>query len=443
MYHTFDICQAIADKLRSPEHVCTRMQENVQRGNFMAEEWTELSFAEGLPGIASFYGMMDQFFPYQGWDQVAYTYLKLTIQKTEEQGINHTSLFAGLTGMCFAAYLCSKQGYRYPHLLSKLENLLFREIEMFLLRQVDQLLDRDREAPPHFYNLTNGLSGVVAYLLVRKEQAACHRLAFDCLSRLVLLLKRKRVIKGYGVPGWYISPEEQLVPEAQTKYPNGNFILSMSYGVTGCLSVLALAALEGIVVSGQYELIQEMAAWLKNKRIQAPAGSYYWHHTVSFEEEISQQQHSTELTRDAWSYGNPTVSRALYLAARATRDFSLMKFAEDSFLSIFSKTWQEWNLMGPAFFWGRAGLLALTYHMAQDTGHPVLLKQVGYLENDLKNFYHPSHLFGFQTIHVAEPEDYRWIDHPGLLNGAVGIALALLLVHSQEEVIWTRIFLIK
>lgn len=442
MYHTFDICQAIADKLRSPEYVCTRMQENVQRGNFMAEEWTQLSLAEGLPGIASFYGVMDQFFPNQGWDQVAYTYLKLTIHKTEERGISHTSLFAGLTGMCFAAYLCSKQGYRYPHLLSKLENLLFREIETSLLCQANNFLDQDQDAPPHFYNLTNGLSGVLAYLLVRKEQAACHRLASDCLSRLILLLKRKRCVKGYEVPGWYVSPEEQLVPEAQAQYPNGSFILSMSYGMTGCLSVLALAALEGIVVPGQYELIQEMATWLKSKQRQASSGPY-WHHSVSFEDEISNQQNSTELTRDAWSYGNPTVSRSLYLAAKATRDFSLMKFAEDSFLSIFSKTWQEWNLMGPTFFWGRAGLLALTYHMAQDTGHPVLLKQIDYLENDLKRFYHPSHVFGFQTIHVAEQEDYHWIDHPGLLNGAIGIALALLLVHSQEEIMWPRIFLIK
>ena len=100
-------------------------------------------------------------------------------------------------------------------------------------------------------------------------------------------------------------------------------------------------------------------------------------------------------------------------------------------------------MMGPSFTDGRAGVLAIAYRMAQDTHNPHLWKQVGLLENSLKEFYTPNASFGFQTVQVDSSNTYRWIDNPGLWRGATGIALSLLLAQRREESIWDRIFLLS
>jgi lantibiotic modifying enzyme len=441
MYHTLDICQTIADKLRQPEQVCVQVQEIVRREAFTSAQWADLTLMEGLPGIALFYGVLDQILPDQGWDQVAHTYLKLLLNKVEEQGINPCSLFEGSSGICFVIAFCSKQESRYQQVLHKLEAVLFAEIES-LFRQVERFLDHDLDISPSFYNLTHGLSGILAYLLTRKENFYCRQLALDCVNRLILVLKRKRIVNGQYRRGWYVAPENQLADEEKMKYPQGSFILGLPYGVTGCLSILSIAALEGVQVPGQYELIHELSTWLKSKSGQSSKG-IFWSHTLAFDEETCPQPHPFEMSRDTWNYGTPTVSRSLYLAAQATQDKVLKQFAEKAFLSVFSKTWQEWNLMGTSFLWGRAGLLALTCQMAQETHHPTLFKQMDILADGLKRFYDPSHPFGFQTVHVSNTGHYQWVDHPGLLNGAVGIALSLLMEHSKSQANWSKIFLIK
>jgi hypothetical protein len=442
LYHTFDICQDIADKLRDPLAICEAVQATVRDGHFTSSEWAELALAEGLPGIAAFYGVIDQLFPDQGWDQMSHTYLKAIVEKIEHQGIDQHALFTGLPGICFAISLCSHQGLRYQQLLATMEKTLIARVDYTLLPQIDQLLDKNQTLSPSFYNLFYGLNGILAYLLIRKEDPSCHRLALQCLHSLICLLRRSLVVKEFSIPGWYVSQEEQLTPEEKTKYPNGSFILGISYGVTGCLSILSLAILEGVIVPGQYEIVQEVAQWLKSKQ-NLQDSLPCWPHTLSFEEEVWKQKQPIEAPKDTWNYGTPTVARSLYLAAKATRDRVLMQYAENAFLSVFQKAWQEWNLVGPSFFWGRAGLLALTYHMAQDTGHPLLLKQVDHLEQDLKRFYHVSHPFGFQTVHISETSQYSWVNHPGLVNGSVGVVLALLLSHFKQDISWSRIFLIN
>lgn len=444
MYHTLDICQDIADKLRDPDKVCEITHESVKRGKFLSEEWPELSLAESLPGIITFYGTIHELFPDQHWDRVAHEYLKRMVEKIHEQRISNHSLFEGLTGICFAIYICSQKEIHYPSLLSSSEQLLFTDIETNLFPRIDHLLESDQDAIPHVYNLTHGLSGIIAYLLVRKENFACPRLASACLYRLVRILTRRRTVNGHSVPGWHVSQNEQLTAENRGNYPNGNFILSLPDGILGCLSILSIAALEGMIIPGQYEIIQEITTWLKGKQgIGHATWGTYWHHTFSFEEEISNTQETIAVARNMWNYGTPAVSRSLYLAARAMKDHALQNFAEEAFISVFSKPWQEWNILGPTFSTGRAGLLALTSAMSKETQHCLLVKQVEDLSRDLKRFYSPSHPFGFQTVGVDASEQYHWIDHPGLLNGSVGVVLSLLYGHYQQEMDWCRIFLIR
>ena len=97
--------------------------------------------------------------------------------------------------------------------------------------------------------------------------------------------------------------------------------------------------------------------------------------------------------------------------------------------------------MGTSVVWGRAGLLALTSLMARDTGNIQLRAQVDVLVEDLLRFYDVKHPFGFQTLRVSEENELRWVDHPGFLDGATGIALSLLLTNVEKNSNWQWLFI--
>jgi hypothetical protein len=243
------------------------------------------------------------------------------------------------------------------------------------------------------------------------------------------------------LPGWYTAVEYQIAEEEKIKYPDGSYILGMSFGITGVLSALSLSAIAGIQLPGLLDTISRIGNWLK-ERNQPDSCGINWPHTQS----LNLSMHSNangEISRDTWWYGIPGVTRALYLAATATKDKTLKIFAEKTFLSVFTKTIKDWNLMGPSFVHGRSGLLAITYRMAQDTQNPFLWKKINILEDDLKGFYKSDSPFGFRMVSVDSSDVYHWVDHPGLFRGAIGIALSLLLVQRRGELLWDRAFLLN
>lgn len=425
MHHSLSICRDVAEKLKDVEAVPT-----------------DSSFAEGWPGIACFYAMMDKVFPDEGWEKTTHQYLKLSIEDLEQKGGSDCSLFSGLAGLSFAAFLSSHQGSRYQRFIAQLDALFSEEMERNILPSAQQYLESGADLPPSLYNLTEGLSGIVAYLLLRRDNTRLQRLTRETVQTLTSLLTRKKEVEGHSVPAWHVSAALQLAEEEREKHPKGTFLLNMPFGIPGCLAALSLAATEGVFAENLTSTIAEITAWL-SKWQQLSALGPFWTHTISFEEEVGEKTPSRELMRDTWWYGIPAIARSLYLAARAIKDSSLAAFAEKTYLSMLSKPEKEWNMMGPSFFCGRAGVLVTTLRMAQETQHPLLWKELSRQEQDIKRFYNPNAPFGFQIVDFTSGEDYRWADQPGLFNGAAGIALSLLLIHSREELLWDRAFLLR
>lgn len=434
MFHSIAICHEVAEKMKNPSDVSNTVVEAIKHDAFFGEGWPRESFGEGFAGIAVFYAVMDTVFPEAGWDKIAHQYIKLTADDLEQNGYKNYSLFSGICGLCYAIHLSAYRGARYKKILGKLEGLLISETERSFLSMADHYLENNLDLPPSFYSLTNGISGVLAYLLLRKEDSRMHQLTVQCLSKLVLLLNRQKDSN----PNWYIPPEHQIGEES-LKYPQGSFLLNMPFGITGCLASLSLASWEGFDVPGLKETILKIAYWIKDQT-KISEDKFYWPNTCPLVP--LENENSYELTRDTWWYGIPAVARSLFLASKAVKDVSLGKFAERAFLSMFQKDPSEWNMMGTSFMHGRAGVLATVYRMAQDTQNPLLWKQVNLLEEDLKKFYRPLTPFGFQAVDVTETGEYRWIDDPGIFSGAAGIALSLLLVQNRPSQNWDRAFLI-
>ena len=439
MYHTVDICQGIAEKFRSPEALQHVMEDEIKRGIPFTTKWPNLTLASGLPGIVCFYAAMDRAFPDQKWDKVAHQYLKIIVQTFEIEGVSAGySLFYGLTGICFAGHLCSKES-RYTSLLNKLNTVLINEIEQNLAYLDKNFIQTDNDITPSHYNLTEGLSGVIAYLMLRQEDRAFQKIAADCINTLIALLEKEKVIDNHRLSSWFVSQENEILETANDQFSNGGFILSTPFNIVGCLSVLSLAAWNGNTSQSLYKMIRRIATWLCEQQIKIPEG-ISWPYIVPFDPNKENSHSSSALSQGTWSYGRPAVAKSLYLAGRSLQDKSLMALAEDSFVSQFV-TRHPKNLEDPSMSFGTAGLLASTYFMAKLTNHSTLFKQVSRLEQEVQSAYHPNLPFGFQR---TDGLGHRQLNDLGLFNGAAGSALSLLLVAGlTDQVPWERAFLLR
>jgi lantibiotic biosynthesis protein len=436
MMQNLDICRDIGNKLKNPESAFEILNKQPGISPYFQENWPSVSLEDGFAGIALYYGVLDEVLPGEGWDVIAHSYLKQCVEIIENKGFQGISLLYGLTGVCYSTYICSKNGTRYQTLLNKLDKLLIHELETSFLINFNAHLGKSEGISPELYNYASGLSGILTYLIMRKEDPEFRRLATDCLYSLVHVLNEKKVIDGKELPAWVISPKHQYGAIDN----QGVFSLSVYDGVLGCLSILSLAACEGLVVSGQYEMIDKMVAWVKLHKRDTSLGAS-WPYIVSVAP-LKAEDLSEDQLRDIWNYGTPAVSTSLYLAGKATKNRALIQFAEETFLSVFSRGWRDWEMMGTCFISGRAGLLASTIHMHKHTLHPSLPSQVQFLTKELIRFYSPEHSFGFKSIHIDDLTELHWVDKIGLMEGVLGIALALLLENADKNNKWQNLFLL-
>jgi hypothetical protein len=92
----------------------------------------------------------------------------------------------------------------------------------------------------------------------------------------------------------------------------------------------------------------------------------------------------------------------------------------------------------PTFCHGVAGLLQITLRFAHDTGLPMFTAAACALTEQLLDLYEPDSLLGYRSL---EPPGS--VDRPGLLDGAPGVALALLAAATPVEPSWDRLFLLS
>jgi hypothetical protein len=102
-----------------------------------------------------------------------------------------------------------------------------------------------------------------------------------------------------------------------------------------------------------------------------------------------------------------------------------------------------WSLSTPAFCHGRAGLLQVLWRFAADLADPSLAATAEKLAAAIAAEYDPASVLGVRSV---EPEDVL-VDHPGLLDGAPGVALALLgpepTGDGRSGAGWDRMFLLS
>ncbi len=387
--------------------------------------WFPHSVAQGFAGLAILYAYLDECFPGEGWDLLGRENLERAVKDAATYAELPLGIFSGLTGLAFATHQLSRSETRYKQLQASLDaEIIRRAAELAAgLHSRNALSVSD-------FDVISGLSGIGAYLLCRSNYSE----ARACLARVTEALVSLG-LDGDALPRWY-TPSHLLGNEkTRAYYRFGNMNLGLAHGIPGPLALLSLALREGICVNRHQEAIVHLAQWIGDHRLDDEYGINWPTAVMLMQDErpggalriddlgISRAGPS----RCAWCYGAPGIARALWLAGEAVDRDDFRNLALSAMRSVFRRPVEARQIDSPTFCHGIAGLLQIVLRFDSDVGGRAFSEEIDLLVGQILARYEPDSLLGFRNIEI----DDHAIEQPGLLDGAPGVALALLELRSR------------
>ncbi|MFI9503416.1 lanthionine synthetase C family protein [Nocardia sp. NPDC052566] len=381
-------------------------------------------------GRAVLFGQLDQLLPGQGWAARAHRCLATAAREAEQAEHGRLSLYGGLCEVAFAADALSEHGTRYQRLLGGLDDA----IAVAGKALGDAVTATPAGLPFSAFDLISGIAGVGAYLLRRKDEPHADAALRAILTGAVALCDEQD-----GLPNWH-TPFSAIPPGTSMarSYPTGVLNCGLAHGIPGPMALLALAELAGISVAGQRAAIERVARWLIVHRADDDWGPS-WSSGIPLPDASGVAPPAYGPTHNAWCYGSSGIARALWLAGTALGDRGLRDFAGRTLKTVYRRPAEFRRIdASPGLCHGIAGLLQITLCFADDTGNPVYTAAAAVLTDQLIEMFQPETRFGY----LANGENGATTDDPSLLDGAAGIALALLAAATDIPPSWDRMLLL-
>jgi len=422
------VAMDVTDRLRSPDRIAQAAAAAKAQTAFPhSGRWVPYSLADGDAGLAVLSGQLDRCYPGEGWDITGHQQLTVAARAIEQSGCPNPGLFAGWSGLAFAALSLSKSGTRYRRLRTMLDCVLLPKTDLL----INESLAQQSGMSVGTFDLISGLTGIGAYLLARDEQNG----GFDAFTRVVGAL-----IKITGgedaLPRWYTPPELVGDPAQLRLQPHGSLNCGLAHGIPGPLSLMALGMSAGLTMPQLEERVRRLAGWLIAHQMSGRWG-ITWPSMILLDS--NGRQSSAQPSRTAWCYGTPGVARALWLAGVALGDDRLCDTAVEAMKVVYRTPSAERGIDSPTLCHGSAGLLQITLRFAHDTGDCAFTEAAQQLLERILSENEPDTIVAMRDV---EP-DGRKVDRPGLLTGAAGVALALLAAATDVEPTWDRAFLLS
>jgi hypothetical protein len=388
--------------------------------------------------VALLCGYLDACFPEEQWDLKAREQLQLAVRAAEAYSELPIGLFSGLSGLAFAAWQLSRGGKRYVRLLDRLDQLIC----MRAIAAAKGIRGRHGVCFADF-DAISGLSGVGAYLLCRRDRPGMTMALSSIVEGLVDLLSG-----GGALPRWYTPPDLLGDEETREYCPHGNLNFGLAHGIPGPLALLSLAYAAGVAAPGLAAAIARTAAWLCETRYD-DAWGVNWPAVLPLIQTDTADGGRLEVpgarsapdgpSRCAWCYGSPGIARSLWLAGEALGREDYRALAISAMEAVFRRPVAVRRIDSPTFCHGVAGLLAIALRFHHDMGGTAFFEEIGALVQQLLDSYQPDSLLGFRHLETRNNQ----MDQPGLLEGAPGVALALLASATGAEPTWDRLFLLS
>jgi hypothetical protein len=356
------------------------------------------------------------------------------------------SLFGGLAGIGWAASHLSTRPH-WPDL-----ELTLAEIDETVCDCLDQTVWQEG------YQLSGGLVGLGVYGLERLRVAhpgsskgvlgfgatpfEDSRRATHILERVVGHLLATVERKPDGAT-WWTGPE-RLSLHARKKMPDGAHAVGLSEGVAGVVAFLARVCTAAHQLDLAREKIEELARPLLDDATrwvlaqEAPEGP-----PEGFPYAIRPHRPQRNWTRSAWAHGDPGVAAALLGAARCVDEPAWEKRALTAALRATARPPDRTRVFDAGLAAGAAGLGHLFNRLFHATAEERLADRSRFWFERALEMRRPGQgVAGFTAWLPDENDVDCWLDDPGIIFGAAGIALALLSAATAVEPSWDRMMLV-
>ncbi|MGH3972083.1 MAG: lanthionine synthetase C family protein, partial [Pseudonocardiaceae bacterium] len=233
---------------------------------------------------------------------------------------DQVGLYGGLPAVAFALRVSGR--FENSRTLAALDAKVEETIEV-RLTDAEERLAAGRPPRMREYDLIRGLTGFGAILLCSPHPGP---LLDDVLSYLVRLTTEPITVAGRTLPGWWTTDGPTGEPE--TAFPHGHSNLGLAHGVSGPLALLALAMLHGHKVKGQADAVHATATTLADSAMPVTGNSDTLGWQAIAQPDEWGERSVVEAERPSWCYGTPGITRAIQLAAIATKDTTRQRWAE-------------------------------------------------------------------------------------------------------------------
>lgn len=248
-----------------------------------------------------------------------------------------------------------------------------------------------------------GLTGYGAHLLRRSPDGPTTRAVLDYCVRLTEPLTDQ----DETLPGWWTETGPSGNPD--DRFPGGHANHGMAHGIGGVLALLALAARHGTVVSGHHAAMRTILAWLDRWETGPGQAWPYW---ITRDELRTGRLAPSTPRRPSWCYGTVGLARAQQLAALALSDTDRRIRAESALVAALTDSDQLKDTTDNGLCHGFAGLAHLAARVADDAHATTADRIRAAIPALLDKIHLPGAALGSGD--------------PGLLDGAAGVALALI-----------------
>jgi hypothetical protein len=397
------LAEAVADKLAHPGTV---------PGRATCEPWWRQSLAHGAPGITLLHieRAATGLAPWQR----AHDWLAYATSTPLTTGAD-SHLFYGAPALAHAlACAAAQRTGSYRRALDALDQTIADDTRR-RVNDAHARIDSGELPALAEFDVIRGLTGVGSYLLRRDP---CGKAVHAVLEYLVRLTEPVTA-GGQTLPGWWTASGPS--GRESGRFAGGHSNSGVAHGIGGPLALLALAAQRGVTVDGHLEAISRICAWLDRWRTDTGTGPV-WPYWVNRPQLHAGHRVTSEQQPPSWCYGTAGLARAQQLAALVTGDTRRRHLAEHALVQALSSSAQRAATTDTSLCHGYAGLAHIAVTAAADAS-PGPAAQLHALV--------PALLDAVQSAD-ADP-DYTAADlvggagcGPGFLEGAAGIALAVL-----------------
>lgn len=384
----------------------------------------DASLAGGRAGLAILYTYLAQAQSTKAYAETAGQFLEQAVEAVAALPMD-ASLYSGFTGIAWA--------------VAHLQGRLLRHDEEDANAVIDEaLIAYLHRAPwPGEYDLINGLVGIGVYALERLPRPT----AVECLERIVERLDETAERNADGI-AWFTPPERVLYGDRE-EFPDGFYNLGVAHGVPGVIAFLAQVYAAGVAHAQVQPLLEGAVAWLFAQQVPPGAGSRFAY-GVGPGGQRRGSGSAARHARLAWCYGDPGIAVALLAAARCVGEPAWERQALDIARAAAERSLHWAAGVDTGLCHGAAGLGHIFNRLFQATGE-VRFKEAacGWFQRLLAMQRPGTGIAGFAAFLPSPHRQNPWIDEPGILMGAAGIALALLATMTSIEPAWDRMLLVS